>query len=514
MPTKTPTKPPEEQPTQDAIAIPTDDTPAAIIERRVKLTDTSMVISEETTFEESVSLYDFIDKIRERGRWWLGDLVSFMEGKFPDKYTQAIELTGLSYSRLTTVVSVCQRIAAARRRPEASFSMHELIAYLPYQSGDHLLDRAIKERWTHEELAAAVARSKGEPTAAEKRAAREAKKLKVGEHLPDSAKSPGPIVDEVKPLMWNGYPLTTTAREVYQGQTKLDEREANQAAHHFKFAHAPAMMNWLEEHKFFKGGDELCAQPLNVAASTGSCPDQAQPAPSTEQKCASNGAAPNATESAPTPQIGPSEKFQDFPLLVAKRQAFDSPTQANLEALICAAQSAVPASSPEAHKATLTPPSVADEILAIMATYHEQEERGDIDTPGGLEHMGDVWRLLQKWEKTLRSSSNVIPSSVGVITEAAFLEMKAEMEKAVKKNAETSQWLADACKELEQAKAAVAATKAPPAPATPLEAAELAIAAFNEASMKVDWKTLGKLESKKWLSRLLVRVDEVIDLTK
>jgi hypothetical protein len=38
---------------------------------------------------------------------------------------------------------------------------------------------------------------------------------------------------------------------------------------------------------------------------------------------------------------------------------------------------------------------VCDKILDIMKTYHEQEARGGIDTPGGLEHMGDVWRLFR-----------------------------------------------------------------------------------------------------------------------
>jgi hypothetical protein len=45
---------------------------------------------------------------------------------------------------------------------------------------------------------------------------------------------------------------------------------------------------------------------------------------------------------------------------------------------------------------------VCAEILEIMATYHEQEASpSGVDTPGGLEHMGDVWRLFAKWEKML-----------------------------------------------------------------------------------------------------------------
>lgn len=44
------------------------------------------------------------------------------------------------------------------------------------------------------------------------------------------------------------------------------------------------------------------------------------------------------------------------------------------------------------------------EILDIMDTYHEQERRGSIDTPGGLEHMGDVWELFLRWEGMLRET--------------------------------------------------------------------------------------------------------------
>lgn len=46
---------------------------------------------------------------------------------------------------------------------------------------------------------------------------------------------------------------------------------------------------------------------------------------------------------------------------------------------------------------------VCDEILAIMQVYHEQEAADGVDTPGGLEHMGDVWRLLGKWEQMLKA---------------------------------------------------------------------------------------------------------------
>lgn len=48
---------------------------------------------------------------------------------------------------------------------------------------------------------------------------------------------------------------------------------------------------------------------------------------------------------------------------------------------------------------------VCDQILKIMRTYHEQDAAGGVDTPGGLEHMGDVWRLFSEWETLLLSES-------------------------------------------------------------------------------------------------------------
>lgn len=45
---------------------------------------------------------------------------------------------------------------------------------------------------------------------------------------------------------------------------------------------------------------------------------------------------------------------------------------------------------------------VCGEIVEIMETRDEQHEAGDFyGTPGGLEHMGDVWRLLDRWRDEL-----------------------------------------------------------------------------------------------------------------
>lgn len=57
--------------------------------------------------------------------------------------------------------------------------------------------------------------------------------------------------------------------------------------------------------------------------------------------------------------------------------------------------------------ATETKDRICAEIQEIMKTYREQEAtmRG-VDTPGGLEHMGDVWRLLGRWDRELLEDFN------------------------------------------------------------------------------------------------------------
>ncbi len=62
---------------------------------------------------------------------------------------------------------------------------------------------------------------------------------------------------------------------------------------------------------------------------------------------------------------------------------------------------AIRAEEREARKAR---DAVCDEIVSIMEVYDEQvAKNGYCDTPGGLEHMGDVWKLLDGWRAAIRA---------------------------------------------------------------------------------------------------------------
>ncbi len=46
---------------------------------------------------------------------------------------------------------------------------------------------------------------------------------------------------------------------------------------------------------------------------------------------------------------------------------------------------------------------VCKEIVAIMEQYEQQMSAGNFGTPGGLEHMGDVWTLLSCWAQMIKA---------------------------------------------------------------------------------------------------------------
>jgi hypothetical protein len=46
---------------------------------------------------------------------------------------------------------------------------------------------------------------------------------------------------------------------------------------------------------------------------------------------------------------------------------------------------------------------ICSEILEIMAEWHRQMgSKGYVSTPGGFEHLGDVWRKFLNWEERLK----------------------------------------------------------------------------------------------------------------
>jgi len=119
-------------------------TPAPLIVGGFSLEDRQAVPIGEPTLEgflEAVSACRFMVANAEM---WLGDLLNYGEAAYGEKYSQAIDATGLSYSTLANVASVAKRVPISRRREDLTFGHHEAVAKLePQQQVDWLEHAAV-----------------------------------------------------------------------------------------------------------------------------------------------------------------------------------------------------------------------------------------------------------------------------------------------------------------------------------------------------------------------------------
>jgi hypothetical protein len=118
----------------------------------VTLTPTELVISAELTFDDWESVGFQLGLIRDMTTWALGDWVAVGETLFGERMAQGVEATGRKKATLLEYARVARRVARSRRRPNLSWTHHQVVASREPPEQDELLDRAEANRWTVEEL--------------------------------------------------------------------------------------------------------------------------------------------------------------------------------------------------------------------------------------------------------------------------------------------------------------------------------------------------------------------------
>jgi hypothetical protein len=116
------------------------------------LTPTGVLITGTPAFEEWHEATVWAQKVEHASPFWIGDLLAFGEQAYGEKYAQAVEVTGCTAGHLMNVVSVAQKIPAARRRQDLSYSHHAEVASLPEAEQEIWLDRAEAEALTVKDL--------------------------------------------------------------------------------------------------------------------------------------------------------------------------------------------------------------------------------------------------------------------------------------------------------------------------------------------------------------------------
>ncbi|MEV7982027.1 LmbU family transcriptional regulator [Streptomyces sp. NPDC086519] len=90
--------------------------------------------------------------VRDSSAWWAGDWLVYGSERYPHRYREAIERTGLDHQTLRNYAWVARKFPVPRRRPQLSFQHHQEVAALAPDQQNLWLDRSIEYGWSKAEL--------------------------------------------------------------------------------------------------------------------------------------------------------------------------------------------------------------------------------------------------------------------------------------------------------------------------------------------------------------------------
>lgn len=109
-------------------------------------------LSSDLPFERWRALGRRLGGIANSSLWWLADWSAYGEGRYGEKYSHAIAVTGFDYQTLRNYAWVARRFDLSRRRDDLSFAHHAEVAALSPAEQDAWLDRAAEHGWSRNEL--------------------------------------------------------------------------------------------------------------------------------------------------------------------------------------------------------------------------------------------------------------------------------------------------------------------------------------------------------------------------
>ncbi len=118
-------------------------------------------------FAKWASLGHLFGHVKDVSSWLIGDWILWGEAVYGEKYSDAVESTGLAEATLANYVYVCRSVAFSRRREVLRFGHHAQVAALEPAEQVEWLDRAEAEGWTRTQLREAMREAKGLPPAPE-----------------------------------------------------------------------------------------------------------------------------------------------------------------------------------------------------------------------------------------------------------------------------------------------------------------------------------------------------------
>lgn len=130
--------------------------PDALFNPRSRATRTGLQLREGLAFEAWCRVGSQVSALADASAWWIGDWLVYGQRSYPQRYREAIALTGLSYQTLRNYAWVATRFPLYRRREKLSFGHHAELAALAPDDQETWLTRAVSNGWTRNQLRGAL----------------------------------------------------------------------------------------------------------------------------------------------------------------------------------------------------------------------------------------------------------------------------------------------------------------------------------------------------------------------
>ena len=118
------------------------------VEKPFDYTETGLVIRDSMEFEEWCKVGSTLATMQRACHFYVGDWLNAGEKFFPDRYSQALDATNLTYETLQNMAWVARKVPMPYRRKELSWTHHQTVAGMDLADQKKWLQMAIDENLT------------------------------------------------------------------------------------------------------------------------------------------------------------------------------------------------------------------------------------------------------------------------------------------------------------------------------------------------------------------------------
>jgi len=102
-----------------------------------------------------------LQHVKKALHWCIGDWLNFGAERWPDRYAQAVGVTGLAEGTLRNYSYVARRVEPGNRRENVGFDVHFAVAPLEVEQQNKWLDKAESEGMTRQQIRSAISEGNG-----------------------------------------------------------------------------------------------------------------------------------------------------------------------------------------------------------------------------------------------------------------------------------------------------------------------------------------------------------------